>query len=448
MRTDKTATLFVLGLIVITGTVLQNVHADSWPQWGGPSRDFSVKSDKLADTWPEDGPPKLWSRPLGDGYSSIVSDGDLIFTMYRPDRTSEQEVIIAMKATTGKTVWEDRFESKLTQPVSRHGHGPNSTPLIVGDRLYAIGINAVVRCLDKTTGKLLWTRDLRTDFGSPLLGGWGYCTSPIAYKNTLIIPLGYWRDMSPVNVASDDGPAPPPGGDAHDGRDRSVIALSLADGELAWRGNEYVVNQSSPTLINHGGQDQLILLMNDGVAAIDPSSGKELWRLDFEKSALQCVTPMWNGDDLLLFAADGGPGGRAVRLVRENGKTVPHEAWSNRKMATRFYMGVHSDNGVYMPGNQRRFYGYDLRSGKRLWAERGFESASCVLADGKVFILDQNGKLTLATPSMEELTIHAQCQVAERRSITSPTLVGRTLFIRDRKNIMAFDVGEIGETTR
>ena len=67
---------------------LSSAHAQ-WPQWGGPSRDFTVKSDKLADTWPKDGPPRLWSRPLGDGYSSIISDGDLIFTMYRPDRTAD-----------------------------------------------------------------------------------------------------------------------------------------------------------------------------------------------------------------------------------------------------------------------------------------------------------------------------------------------------------------------
>ncbi len=445
MRTNKTATLFIVGLIVITATDLQNVHADSWPQWGGPSRDFTVKSDKLADNWPKDGPPKLWSRPLGDGYSSIISDGDLIFTMYRPDRWSEQEVIIAMKAKTGKTVWEDRYESQLTRPIAEWGHGPNSTPLIVGDRLYGIGTNAVVRCLNKTTGKLLWIRDLRTDFESPHIHGFGYSISPIAYKNTLIIPLGYRRDKGPVYEAGDDGPAPPPDDDIRDGRDRSVIALRLADGELAWKGNEYVVNQSSPMLINHGGQDQLVLLMIDGVAAIDPSTGKQLWRLDFDKSDLHNVTPMWNGHDLLLFASEGGPvGGRAIRLVHENGKTVPHVAWSNRKMATHFYMGVHSDNSIYIPGKQR-FYGYDLRTGKRLWAQRGFEAASCVMADGKLFILDQNGKLTLATPSTNELTIHAQCQVAERHSITSPALVGRTLFIRDRKNIMAFDVGVTGK---
>ena len=137
-----------------------------------------------------------------------------------------------MKAKTGKTVWEDRYESKLTQPVSEWGHGPNSTPLIVGDRLCGIGTNAVVRCLDKTTGKLLWTRDLRTDFASPHIDGVGYSTSPIAYKNTLIIPLGHRRDKGPVNVASDDGPSPPPGDDARDGRG---IAIAQWAAPKLWR---------------------------------------------------------------------------------------------------------------------------------------------------------------------------------------------------------------------
>ncbi len=426
---------FNLGWIVIACTSLQLVHADSWPQWGGPSRNFSVESDKLADTWPKDGPPKLWSRALGDGYSAIIGDGDLIYTMYRPESDANVEVIVAMNAKTGKTVWEDRHESKLTKPVSEVGDGPNSTPLIAGDRLYGIGYNAVVRCVDKTTGKLHWTRDLRTEFASPLSGGWGYSISPVAYNDLLIIPLGHQRDDSSAKAAVD--------GARGDGRNRSVIALRLSDGSLAWKGNEYVVYQSSPTLIRHGGQDQLVMLMTDSIAAINPSSGKELWRLAFEENQLHNVTPMWNGHDLLVFAPDSGAGGgRAIRLVRENGTTVPREAWSNRKMTSSFYIGAHIGNYLFMPGKSR-FYGYDLRTGKRLWAQSGFESASCILADGKLFILDQNGKLTLATPSMEKLTIHAQCQVAERYSLTCPTLVRRTLFIRDRKNIMAFDVGVI-----
>ena len=90
---------------------------------------------------------------MGDGYSGIVSDGDLVFTMYRPERTTE-EVVIAIDAQTGVTVWEDRLESAS-------GEGPRSTPLIARDRIYAISSNGVVRSLDKATGKLVWTRAVR-----------------------------------------------------------------------------------------------------------------------------------------------------------------------------------------------------------------------------------------------------------------------------------------------
>jgi len=170
--------------------------ADSWPQWGGSNRDFSVSSAKLAERWPTDGPPKLWSRPLGDGYSSIVSDGTLLFTMYRPGYTTEREIVVALDASTGKTVWEHAYESMLHKPVAEFGHDPYSTPLLSGDRLYAIGTNAVVHCFDKKTGKVRWKRDMIAEFSSPLVEGTGYSCSPLAYKESLIVPLGYRHDKA------------------------------------------------------------------------------------------------------------------------------------------------------------------------------------------------------------------------------------------------------------
>ena len=105
------------------------------------------------------------------------------------------------------------------------------------------------------------------------------------------------------------------------------------------------------------------------------------------------------------------------------------------------YQGVHSDGVAYIPGNSG-FFGYDLGTGKQLWKHGGIDSSpSCILADGKLLILDREGELTLATPSRETLTIHSQVQVAEPDALTSPTLVGSTLFIRDLEHIMAFDVG-------
>ncbi len=403
----------------------RNQRDDAWPQWGGPLRNFAVTSGPLAATWPKDGPPRLWHRPLGEGYSGIVSDGRLAFTMYRPKGTTE-EVVIAIDAKTGETVWEDRLESES-------GGSPNATPLIAGDRIYAISSKGVVRALDKATGKLFWTRDLQADFKATDPGGHGFCISPVAYGDTLIIPLGARSDRE----------------EEPDGRDRSIIALRMDDGELAWKGGEYVVAQSSPTLINHGGQDQIVLLMNDTIAAVDPNSGKELWRLGFESSDTHSITPLWNGEDLFVFSAGGGSGrGRGIRLVREGGKTVPQLAWVSPEMRSMIYQGVHSDGVAYMSGNAG-FFGYDLGTGEQLWKHGAInKSPSCILADGKLLILHSDGELTLATPSREELTIHSQFQVAEPDALTSPALVGGTLFIRDLKHIMAFDVGVPSETDR
>ena len=66
---------------------------------------------------------------------------------------------------------------------------------------------------------------------------------------------------------------------------------------------------------------------------------------------------------------------------------------------------------------------------------------SVVVANDKLIILDHRGELTLATPSREGLAIHAQTRVAEKDAVTCPTLVGHTLYVRNRQNIMAFDLG-------
>src|SRR5436190_18485461 len=84
---------------------------NDWTQWGGPHRNFMSDSTGLASSWPSGGPKKLWARPLGEGHSSILAEGGRLFTMYRPAgllslvRRSQEEVVVALDAATGKTVW-------------------------------------------------------------------------------------------------------------------------------------------------------------------------------------------------------------------------------------------------------------------------------------------------------------------------------------------------------
>ena len=77
--------LLLAGFMVVlsVGGVAQERSGADWRQWGGPDRNFIVDARGLAESWREDGPPVLWSRPLGTGHSSILASDGKLFTLYR-----------------------------------------------------------------------------------------------------------------------------------------------------------------------------------------------------------------------------------------------------------------------------------------------------------------------------------------------------------------------------
>ena len=231
--------LFMLAIVVATGVVIAG--DENWPQWGGPNRNFTVETSGLADAWPEDGPPKLWHRELGDGYSSIVYDDGVLYTMYRKERASDYEYTIALDAATGKTLWEYKNRAPQTGPDDSEwgGRGPNSTPLVVGNRLYTVGSYVVMHCFNKRTGEVLWKHDLVAEFGAVMSPSMGFCSSPIAYGKTVCVPIG----CPPLRLF---------------GGGRSLVAFDQATGKVAWKSLSFQRSESSPVLIKVFGQDQLV----------------------------------------------------------------------------------------------------------------------------------------------------------------------------------------------
>ena len=147
-------------------------QSTDWAQWGGPHRDFKSDVTGLAASWPTSGPRRLWSRELGDGYSAIAIEAGRLYTMYR---RGEQDVIVALEAATGKTLWEYRYDAPFTKEyVLEQGPGPRSMPLVVGNQVYAAGATGKFHCLDKHTGKVIWAHDLVQEFNG------GYSCCPIA----------------------------------------------------------------------------------------------------------------------------------------------------------------------------------------------------------------------------------------------------------------------------
>src|ERR1044072_6824765 len=108
-----------LAALLFTNTVAHAQSSD-WAQWGGPQGNFKSDTKGLAATWPEAGPRRLWQREVGEGYAAIAPEGGMLFTM---NHKGDNEVVIALDAATGKTIWEFSYAAPFS-PEYDMSHGP------------------------------------------------------------------------------------------------------------------------------------------------------------------------------------------------------------------------------------------------------------------------------------------------------------------------------------
>jgi outer membrane protein assembly factor BamB len=428
----------VVGVVCVCGFTVARVEAQraavagGWPQWGGPGRNFIIDAAALAEKWPEQGPPVIWSRPLGTGHSAIVADEGRLYTMYRIGNGrarqgpwEAEEAVIALDARTGETLWEHKYPSRRED--FSFGAGPHSTPLIVGDRLFTFGTNKQLFAFDKRTGQVLWSHDLIRGFNSPELlmrpvVKTGYGCSPIAFRDTIICSAG--------------GPG------------QSVMAFRQSDGAVVWKSGDFLTSEAPPILIDIGGSQQVVFLAGGTITGLDPATGRILWSHPHDPgNDLNCNAPIWGDDHILFVSSAYKAGSRAIRLTHEGGVTEAQELWFTNRVRFMFLNAVRIGDYVY--GTTGDFgpaflTALNVKTGEAAWQHRGFGRASLLYADGKLIIMDEDGDLAIATISPEGVTILSEAKIFDTTSWTVPTLVGATLYARDREKIVALNLAPAG----
>ncbi len=424
----------LVGTVALIGHACLPSASAQWPQWGGPNRDFKVQAKNLADKWPDEGPKKVWERELGDGYSTIVVDDGMLFTMYR---VGEDEFATGLDAKTGKTVWEHKSASPTTDVMKQFGPGPHTTPTVVGDLVYTVGTNVLLTAFEKRTGSIVWQRDLKKEMGANVPDR-GYGSSPIAYKNSLIVMVDRQREEQPRG-----GDSEPKEKDEAPIEGQTVVAFDLKTGKQVWKSQDLPVGYSSPIIVPFDGRDHLVCLLDGNIIGLNPDDGELLWKQETKPEGANISTPVFDGQDTFFCSSAYDSGSRAIRLTKKDGKIAAEELWYGRKMRVhhgnviRLGDHVYGSSGDFGPAF---FMGVNLKTGEIAWRERGFSKANCVYADDKLILLDEDGHLALTKVDPKGMTVISKCKVAERYAWAAPTLVGTTLYVRDRKHIMALDL--------
>jgi outer membrane protein assembly factor BamB len=396
-----------------------------WLRWGGPTHDFIVPSTGLASTWPADGPPRLWSRTLGDGYSGIAEENGILYTGYR---RGTEDIVTALDAQSGKTIWETKYSAPFTNSwADGVGPGPYAMPQVIGDRLVVASGNGLIQSLDKKTGKIVWTHDLYSEFGGTELG-FGYSSHALPYKDNLIVLAGGGGILSRIT-----------------GGGGAIIAFKQRDGAVAWKANSFTNAHSSPMLINVNGQQQVVALLAAEVMGFNPDNGTLLWRHPHPTgNGLAISQPVWGPDNILFISSAYGTGSRALELRQANGQTTVRELWHSPRIQSHFGTVIRQGDYVYLSSGHSGpafMTAVNVKTGQVAWQQRGFAKAQLLYADGKFVMVDEDGTLALATATPQAFTVLAQAPILKRIAWTPPTLVGTRLYVRDRNTIVALDLG-------
>ncbi len=399
---------------VLAATLAGPAAAADWPQFRGPGRDGVARGETLAPAWPQEGPPVLWRRPLGAGYSGIAAARGRVYTMAAEGETED---VLCLDAATGGTLWRTPVGARFVNDL---GDGPRSTPTLDGDALYAVSTDLVLVALAVADGAVRWRRDLAAAFGARPLR-FGYSASPLVDGDLLI-----------VDVGGDQG--------------RGVVAFDKGTGEVRWSGLDRSAAHSSPLVLELGGQRQYVFHRpiaegQVGLVALAPG-GAELWRHPVPSDTL--VMPLFVPPDRFFFSSGTAlDGGTLVRVRASEGAFAVEEVWKNHRMRNHFSNSVLVRDHLYGFDNAT-LRCLDAASGEIRWAMRGFGKGSLIAAGDRLLVLGDKGNLALVAADPEAYRELGRFQAMAGRSWTAPTLADGRLYLRDQDELVSLDVSPRG----
>ncbi|HEY6215589.1 MAG TPA: PQQ-binding-like beta-propeller repeat protein [Pyrinomonadaceae bacterium] len=401
-------TFFVV-VLFLAATV---ASAQEWTQWRGPARDGSVSAKDAPAAWPET-LKRSWRVEIGEGYSSPVVTNGHVFVHVRKD---PEEIVESINLADGKVLWQQKYQAvfQKNQYAVEMAKGPNSTPLVVGNRLFTLGVTGILNAWDTATGKPLWTRDFSKAIDTSKLFC-GTAASPLIVDGRLVVQVG---------------------SDIHGGQ---VLALNPATGATEWEWHGLGPGYASPVLVDVDGSKQIVSMTEGSIVGIEAKTGKELWTVAFPNEWHEnTATPLWTGTSLIVSSTQMGT--HAYALKQTAGKWEASEVWKNPDITMHMSSPVFGDGLIYghSPKKKGQFFALDAKTGAVRWTTEGREGehASLLLTPQNVVFLTNSADLIVAKRNTPAFVVERRYEVAEASTFAMPVLLGSNILVRDATGLI------------
>lgn len=395
-------------LLVIFGSPA-TLPAEDWPCWRGPRGDGTSTERNLVQNW-SDKENVVWKTPLTiAGHSSPIVYGDQVFVV-GSNTDEETRELASFDRLTGKEQWRMTVIEAPLEKKHKLNSYASGTPATDGERVYVTFLDQkeMVVAAYSLAGEQLWL----TRPGS-FSSMHGYCSSPVIYKNTVIV-----------------------NGD-HDG-ESYIVSLDRKSGETLWKTKREFKTRSycTPIIREIDGRMQMMLSGSRCVASYDPDTGKQQWIIDGPTEQF-VASPVYHHK--LLIITGGFPDKHIIAIdpTGEGNISKSHIKWHHLRRGVSYvpspiavgdYFVVTSDDGIGTC--------FEIESGKILWQERlgrHYSGSLVVTADDLIYATDDDGVTKIIKPG-EKLEVLATNKLGEE-IFSSPAISRGQIFMRGTKHL-------------
>ena len=435
-----------------------SVQGGDWPCFLGANGDAVSEETGIARSWPEGGPPELWTVALGPGFSGAAVQGGGVFAHDR--QKDGTETLLCLDLDSGATKWSCGYAG---EPGGGSYPGARCVPLVDGDHVFVAGTFGDLVCIDRTTHKVVWRKNYWSDFGgAEKLPRWALCQNPAVWEGLLVI--------------------------APQTESVGVVALDKETGALRWQTPALPgrFGYASPTVLSVAGEDQIVmasagpprldLFRRRGrkakasggakaavrrlpppippgaqgvVMGLDPRTGKILW----EYKGWQCMTPIPRvvsvGEDRLFLTGAYEAGSVMIRVTAGGGGYTVEELLKTQAFGTHIHPPILREGHLYgqctnNTGRQDGLVCMDLAGNVKgkTGREPAFDKGGMILADGLLLAIDgKAGYLRLVEATPKGYRQLAEAKVLGTQRCWAPLALSEgKLLVRDQKQLKCLDV--------
>lgn len=401
MKHKLSFSIFALFTTLLFSEISEAQNSQNWIQFRGINRNATIEK-KLTDTLPE----FIWKKNIGSGFSEVLVQGDMIFTMTseKIDSTSGWEFLVAYNTLNGEELWKTKVDSIFID-VDSFGDGPRSTPCIDNENIYCFSSYGKLMALTLNEGKILWTVDFIKEFESSL-PRWAFSSSPILLENALVIETG-GSNM------------------------RGFASINKNTGETKWIKGLAHPYYCSPTIAIIDNKTQLIFA-NDTMLTSYDKEGNVLWEYRMPLR-FPTATPLFISPNKIFVSSVSNTGSFMVKVEGESITQV----FKSPAMKNHFSSSVYYDGYIYGFSNAT-LRCISAENGETKWSKRGLGKGSLINVGKKLLVLSDKGVLKIVEAIPDMYTEKSSTQALKGKSWTAPSYANGIVYMRNLEEMAAY----------